>query len=218
MDRFDTPTFVNADIIARGLSGFRPEETNLEAGRILLDRLSQLAERKADFAFETTLAGFSYAQRLKSLREAGYRVCLVYLWLVDAALNVARVTQRVQVGGHDVPEVTIRQRWTRSLQNFFSVYREYADVWEMYENSTFLGPKLIASEWKTKVLEIGDETLWQSFHKLGSGTLDKTPFEMLPEHGTATSLTRILQHEMAIHKALDNPVSQWDGEKVMWSS
>src|SRR5947209_16204911 len=74
-------TFVNADVIAQGLAGFDPEKMALEAGRITLQRLHTLAEQRADFAFETTLAGRSYARWLELWRQAGYTVHLVYFWL-----------------------------------------------------------------------------------------------------------------------------------------
>src|SRR5579862_8056019 len=62
-------TFVNADVIAQGLSGFDPESTAMQAGRVMLERLYALADERADFAFETTLAAQTYAPWLRSLRE-----------------------------------------------------------------------------------------------------------------------------------------------------
>jgi predicted ABC-type ATPase len=87
-------TFVNADAIAQGLSGFHPESMAIEAGRIMLQRLHTLAEQRASFAFETTLAGRSYARWLKSLQGTGYMVHLVYFWLATPDLAVARVAER----------------------------------------------------------------------------------------------------------------------------
>src|SRR4051794_1830916 len=92
-------TFVNADVIAQGLSGFDPESMAVEAGRIMLQRLHALADRRASFAFETTLAGRSYARWLRSLRGTGYTVHLVYFWLASPDLAVARVAERVRTGG-----------------------------------------------------------------------------------------------------------------------
>jgi predicted ABC-type ATPase len=91
-------TFVNADVIAQGLSGFEPESMAMEAGRIMLQRLHALAEQRASFAFETTLAGRSYARWLRSLRATGYTVDLVYFWLASPDLAVARVVERVSRG------------------------------------------------------------------------------------------------------------------------
>ncbi len=137
-------TYVNADVIAQGLSGFDPESMALEAGRIMLQRLHVLAEQRSSFAFETTLAGRAYARWLRSLGEAGYRIHLVYLWLASADLAVARVAERVRSGGHDIPEETIRQRYRRSIDNFFGLYRPLAAYWEVYDNSAPGFPQLIA--------------------------------------------------------------------------
>src|SRR5437764_12678661 len=84
-------TYVNADVIAQGLAGFDPDSAAVEASRIMLERLYKLAAQRADFAFETTLAGRSYAGWLKQLREMGYTVHLFYFWLASADLAVARV-------------------------------------------------------------------------------------------------------------------------------
>jgi len=100
--------FVNADVIAQGLSAFGSENVSIQAGRIMLNRLKELASEKADFAFETTLAARSYASWLTKLQQAGYRAHLIYLWLPSAELAIARVANRVQRGGHDIPEDVVR--------------------------------------------------------------------------------------------------------------
>src|SRR5262249_44901626 len=121
--------FVNADTIAQGLSGFDPAAAAIEASRIMLERLRALAEKREDFAFETTLAARTYAPWLRSLRASGYFVRIVYIWLSTPDLNVERVALRVRSGGHDVPEATVRQRYKRSVHNFLTLYRSIADQW-----------------------------------------------------------------------------------------
>lgn len=112
-------TFVNADTIAMGLSGFNPNSTAFEAGRIMLERLHKLADQRESFAFETTLAGRMYADWLKRLRESGYKVYLFYFRLKSAELAIERVANRVHAGGHHVPDATIRQRFSRSAEISF---------------------------------------------------------------------------------------------------
>src|SRR5262245_8852726 len=94
--------FVNADVIARGLSAFDPERATIAAGRIMWKRLRELAHERENFAFETTLASKSYAPWLAKLVESGYRLELTFLWLPSADLAVARVADRVRMGGHAV--------------------------------------------------------------------------------------------------------------------
>jgi predicted ABC-type ATPase len=103
--------FVNADIIAQGLSAYRPESAAVTAGRVMLERLRFLARERRDFAFETTLAGRGHAPWLQDLRAAGYRAHLIFLALPAADLAVARVAERVRQGGHDVPEAVVRRRF-----------------------------------------------------------------------------------------------------------
>jgi predicted ABC-type ATPase len=136
--------FVNADLIAAGLSPFAPETQAMRAGRLVLVRIRELAEARQDFAFETTLAGRSYVKLISGLRESGYNVVLFFLWLPSADEAVARVVNRVRQGGHDIPEATIRRRFQAGLHNFFRLYASLVDSWYLY-NGTELPTRLIAS-------------------------------------------------------------------------
>ncbi|MBI2402195.1 MAG: zeta toxin family protein [Gemmatimonadetes bacterium] len=143
-DTVGIEAFVNADVIAEGLSGFRPQESAAEAGRILLARLRELADRRADFAFESTLSGRTVHTFLRRLAERGYECHIFYLWLPSVDLAVARVRRRVQGGGHDVPEPVIRRRFGKSLVNFDRLYRPGASTWRLYDGSFVGGRRLIA--------------------------------------------------------------------------
>src|SRR5882672_2885988 len=103
--------FVNADIIARGLSVFNQEDVAIEAGRIMLHRLKELAAQRADFAFETTLASRTFAPWIRQLIVEGYTFHLLYLWLPSPDLATRRVLRRVESGGHHVPQDVIQRRY-----------------------------------------------------------------------------------------------------------
>ncbi len=137
--------FVNADTIALGLSVLRAEKAAITAGRVMLARLHTLAQNRDSFAFETTLASRSFAPWLQAGRTEGYRVHLVYLSLPTVELAIARVRERVRLSGHDVPEPVIRRRYVAGLRNFFTLYREIADEWQMFDNSDEAGARLLAS-------------------------------------------------------------------------
>lgn len=143
-DALEVKEFVNADAIALGLSGFRPEAAAFTAGRVMLNRIRQLAGARENFAFETTLASRSFAPWLERLRWDGYRVHLLFLWLESADLAVTRVAERVRMGGHDVSEAVIRRRYQKGLRNFFLLYRKLAQSWQMFDNSAVTGPRPIA--------------------------------------------------------------------------
>jgi predicted ABC-type ATPase len=127
--------YVNADVIARGISGFNPDSAALAAGRIMLQRLDELAEERQSFSFETTGASRSFAARINRLKNQGYYFLLAYVWVKSADVSVQRVAQRVALGGHNVPEDTIRRRYLRGLANFFDLYRPLADEWRFFDNS-----------------------------------------------------------------------------------
>jgi predicted ABC-type ATPase len=127
--------FVNADLIAGGLSPLRPELAALAAGRLFLRELDRLAKARANFAFESTLSGLAYLSRLKRWKRAGYRIEIVYLRLSSPRLALRRIAARVKQGGHNVPRADVLRRFTRSWENFQNVYRLLADEWTVYDNS-----------------------------------------------------------------------------------
>jgi predicted ABC-type ATPase len=149
-DYADCREFVNADLIAAGLSPFNPESVAIEAGRIMLERIGTLSRARADFGFETTLAGRGIAPLLKDLRTEGYRAHLFFLWLPNPELALTRVRDRVLAGGHRIPEETVRRRFTRGLSNLFGLYKPLLDSLLLLDNS---GP---SPEFVAMFLDDGD--------------------------------------------------------------
>jgi len=129
------PHFVNADLIAAGLSPFAPEVAAFKAGRLMLEQINEHVRRKESFAFETTLSGKMYAQLILQWRSAGYVVKLFFLSLPSEELAVSRVKIRVSQGGHDVPAPVVRRRFKAGLRNFRSTYNKLVDEWALYDNS-----------------------------------------------------------------------------------
>ena len=127
--------FVNADLIASGLSPLKPELAARQGGRLLLMELNRLASAQADFAFETTLSGRTYLKLLEQWKTDGYRIEIVFLSLPSVALALQRIAVRVRQGGHDVPRVDVVRRFRRSLKNFQMLYQDLADKWYLYDNS-----------------------------------------------------------------------------------
>jgi predicted ABC-type ATPase len=127
--------FVNADLIASGLSPLKPEIAAIAAARMVLGELDRLVADRADFAFETALSGLTYLRRLKSWKRAGYRIDIVYLKLSSSRLALRRVAARVRQGGHNVPQADVLRRFVRGWDNFQRVYRSLADSWAVYDNS-----------------------------------------------------------------------------------
>ena len=109
--------FVNADEIARGLSPFAPEIVDVQAARIMLERVEELLAQKADFGLETTLATRSYVHLIKRAHILGYKVHLLFFYLETPEQAIQRVAQRVSNGGHGIPEDVIRRRFQRGIDN-----------------------------------------------------------------------------------------------------
>ncbi|HMU53482.1 MAG TPA: zeta toxin family protein [Nitrospira sp.] len=127
--------FVNADLIAGGLSPLRPELSARQAGRLVLLELSRLAKARKNFAFESTLSGRTYLRLLKKWKTAGYRIEIVFLSLSSVQLAFQRIAARVRQGGHNVSRADVMRRFNRSWKNFHALYRPLAHAWAIYDNS-----------------------------------------------------------------------------------
>jgi predicted ABC-type ATPase len=160
-DALGVNEFVNADVVARGLSGFEPDRAALAAGRIMLARLRDLAHQRHSFAFETTLASRTFAPWLADLLQTGYEFHLVFLWLPNPDIAMARVASRVREGGHDVSEGTIRRRYEAGLRNFFGRYQPMATTWVFCDNSDEPPPTPIASGAGSAIVNVGDAAIWE---------------------------------------------------------
>lgn len=142
--------FINADLIAKGLSPFSPDTAAITAGKLVLAQIHQFANKEIDFAFETTLSGKLYINLFKSLKKKGYRIHIFFLWIPNADLAVSRIKGRVAQGGHDVPTQDVLRRFNRSITNFFTFYQSLADSWMLFNNAGVI-PILIAEGKNGKV-------------------------------------------------------------------
>lgn len=153
--------FVNADEIARGLSPFNPEGMAIEAGRLMLKRISELMREGESFSIETTLATRSYAQLIQQAQVQGYKVSLIYFWLNSPELAIGRVRRRVSEGGHDIPEEVIRRRYQAGIDNLFGIYMSCVDYWLMADNSQE-NRVIIAEGGRNTLTEIHDVELFKT--------------------------------------------------------
>jgi len=78
--------FVNADFIAGGLSPFAPERASIHAGRLMLEQIHSLTERRLDFGFETTFSGKTYVKLLQEMKKGGYLIYIFFLWISNVKL------------------------------------------------------------------------------------------------------------------------------------
>jgi len=129
------PGFVNADLIAAGLSPFEPASAAIRAGRLMIEEIEAHVREKQSFAFETTLSGRRYARMIPQWQGMGYSIKLVFLYLQDVRIAIERVQVRVRQGGHDVLENVIRRRYEAGWRNFQQIYKRLVDTWVVYDNS-----------------------------------------------------------------------------------
>ena len=155
--------FINADLIARGLSPFDPDAGMLRAGRTVLERIAEFTEAGSDFAFETTLPGRSYVPLLRGVKKAGFRLHMFYLWIPSPDLALLRIRDRVESGGHDVPARIVRRRFGRTLGNLFTLYRPLLDTLHFFDNSS-AAPRLVFKD-ESGQTTIGDAALYAELRR-----------------------------------------------------
>jgi len=152
--------FVNADLIAAGLSPFAPERERIAAARLFLREIQTYREKKEDFAFETTLSGKAYLRLIRNLQAEGWQVTLIYLFLPDVEFSLDRVKERVAHGGHNIPEADIRRRFPRSLYNLVTLYGQLCNKTYCL-NNLLKKPSLVFSQDKNG-LEVHDQSTYNT--------------------------------------------------------
>ena len=135
--------FINADLIAAGLSPFAPELVARRAGRLMLEEIDRCAAAGISFAFETTLSGKAYVHRIENWQAQGYGVKLVFLELPSVEQAMARVQLRVRQGGHSIPAEVITRRFKAGRHNFEQLYRPLVDEWQRIDNGSHT-PRLLS--------------------------------------------------------------------------
>ena len=151
--------FVNSDEFAKGLSPFNPEKASIQASRYMLMKIRYLLKRYQDFAVETTLATRTLLKTVRMAQEAGYTVTLMYFWLKSPELAVERVHARVEAGGHNIPEETIRRRYQVGIDYFFHYYAPVCERWILADKSQ-IPFRVIAEGTKDEVISIKDEATY----------------------------------------------------------
>ena len=157
----DCREFVNSDEFAKGLSPFNPEKASIQASRYMLMKIRYLLKRQQDFAIETTLATRTLIKTAKMAQEAGYSVTLLYFWLRSPELAIERVRARVEAGGHNIPEETIRRRYNVGIYYFFQYYAPMCERWILADNSQ-IPFRVIAEGSKNDVINIRDEETYET--------------------------------------------------------
>jgi len=155
--------FINADLIAAGLSPFSPQQVAIKSGKLVLEQIKEYSENGVDFGFETTLSGVTYLKYFKMLKEKGYKIHIYFLWIPGVQLAVARVKDRVAQGGHNVPVQDVKRRFGRSMKKFFVNYRLLADQWMLFNNSQ-PKPRIIARK-QNAYIDVIDKSLFEEITK-----------------------------------------------------
>ena len=210
--------FVNADLIAAGVSPVAPDQAVIEAGRIMIRRLRRLLADRKDFAFETTLSGYGHAALLEAARDAGYRIRLDFLWVESLEVTRERIRERVRKGGHDIPDHVQQRRFGKGPRMLIESFRPLLDHWRLFDNSGER-PQLIVEE-EDGVLKIPDAARVAVFEEktgirlvpaVTPGTVEEKVAPVLGAETRAAlrALRRAYARVVLENKALGLPVVQW---------
>jgi predicted ABC-type ATPase len=131
----------------------------------VLESIASRIAAREDFAFETTLSGRTYLKQVQALRRIDYGVHMFYLWIPSAAMAVERIRDRVESGGHNVPEPAVRRRYARTLRNLFCLYRPHLDTLHFFDNSSD-EPRLVFHD-NLRNVTVLDQPLYDRLLALG---------------------------------------------------
>ncbi len=159
--------FVNSDEFAKGLSPFKPEKASIQASRYMITKIRYLLKKQKDFAVETTLATRTLLKTVRMAQNAGYTVTLMYFWLNSPELAIERVRARVEAGGHDIPEETVRRRYQVGIDYFFHYYSPICERWILADNSQ-IPFRVIADGSKSEILTIKDEETFKKIREIAA--------------------------------------------------
>ncbi|WP_426416860.1 AAA family ATPase [Aestuariirhabdus sp. LZHN29] len=157
--------FVNADIIARELYPDAPEAHSYFAAKIAEQRRFALLQEGRSFCFETVFSHPSKIDFVGHAKALGYEVVLVFIHLELSALNNARVSQRVEEGGHHVPPEKVETRIPRVLANI-KVAIPLCDQVYLLDNSRADNPFMVVAKLHQGDIESGDVALPDWAHSL----------------------------------------------------
>jgi predicted ABC-type ATPase len=160
--------FINADEIARGLAPLHPESVSLIASKLMLKRFGELLKANKNFAFETTGSGTNYVKHLKEAQFNGYEIHLIFLWLHSPELAIQRVAHRVEQGGHNIPENTIKRRYHLGLKNLINYYLPLSDSALVLDNSIAKTNKVIIRKHIVDGLKIENPNIWEEIQRVGN--------------------------------------------------
>lgn len=213
--------FVNADVIAAGLSPGNPQAAAFEAGRIMLGRLRELIDARADFALESTLSGRSMQRLFEELVATSYNVALYYFWIPSPEFSLERVRRRVEVGGHDVPAPDVLRRYSRGVENFYRIYRPMASSWFVQDGRSIGGRRRIAEGRGNAVDVVHDADIWATIQRQAGGdTMSSGPTKRVRETAVASDwlddvLARADREVILRHRRAGVPLVLWRDGKVV---
>ena len=141
------PEFINSDEIARGLCPEDVDSVQAEAGRITVKSIHAPLAGDKNFCVETTLATRTFQCHIREAHKNGFKVALFYYWLESPDLAVARVEERVNEGGHHVPEKVVRHRYDMGIRYLSRLYMPKVDYWQVINSGGYGEPEIIASSY-----------------------------------------------------------------------
>lgn len=183
--------FVNSDEFAKGLSPFQPEKAAIQASRYMILKIRYLLKKQLDFGIETTLATRTLLKTVRIAQAAGYTVTLLYFWLNSPELAVERVAARVETGGHNIPEETIRRRYRVGIDYFFHDYAPICERWILADNSQ-IPFRVIAEGSRDEVLNIKDEKTYRLIRESAIKNHKAVQAEIAQRNEGTTALPRNL--------------------------
>ena len=148
-----TLPFVNADVIARTMNPDAPQPDPYASAKLAEAVRHDLLGRRTSFCMETVFSDPA-GEKLAFMRDAqtrGYQVLFIWIRIENVELSMARVQQRVEEGGHDVPDEKLTARFARTEHNAIEALT-FVDLAIVLDNSSVDHPFRHVETWQRGVL------------------------------------------------------------------
>lgn len=105
----------------------------LRGGKAAIERIEDCLKKGINFTQETTLSGTRTLKTIKTAKELGYFIRLYYIGVGTAEESIKRIKNRVEKGGHSIPEEDVRRRYAKRFEDLCAVLPYCSEV-KLYDN------------------------------------------------------------------------------------
>lgn len=124
----DLGVIIDTDKITASLGGDK-----IKGGKEAIKRINNSLNLGINFTQETTLSGSRTLKTIQKARELDYFIRLYYIGVNSVDESIRRIKNRVEKGGHYIPEQDVTRRYNKRFADLAAVL-PYCNEVKFYDN------------------------------------------------------------------------------------